>query len=250
MKSPLKIALNNEGCQPPKDCGIWFSTALGTSGIELVRAPPGTSAANTSPVLVVYEPSYLDVLHNIPIANRNQVSLFRSFRPNVVVAGGGDPWDEESWKSLSGGENVEVAIQEKCKRCLRVNAAEDCEPLRTLVALRHHEGRTNFGVLCNVVRVDARRPLPRKDVSIDEEISPPMTRSELIPHLLLFCLGGPLVAVLFGFSSDHFWLLVISSLIFSTTAWCCKVCYSHSKKTPAITLGEYDISIGTLVEAH
>jgi uncharacterized protein YcbX len=71
-----------------------------------------------------------------------------TYRPNLVVAGG-DPWDEDEWRTLGVGGAV-FHLVKPCARCSvttvdQGSGSRGREPLRTLKAFREWEGQLFFG---------------------------------------------------------------------------------------------------------
>jgi uncharacterized protein YcbX len=74
----------------------------------------------------------------------------RRFRPNVVVDGVAEPFDEDTWKRVRIGE-VEFRVAKGCDRCVLptvdpVTHTTGKEPTRTLAVHRRWDGKVWFGV--------------------------------------------------------------------------------------------------------
>ncbi|AEE46387.1 MOSC domain-containing protein [Cellulomonas fimi] len=72
------------------------------------------------------------------------------FRPNLVVGGDLEPFEEDTWAGLRVGD-VELRFSERCDRCSLTTIDLDAlvttkEPVRTLARHRRADGRTWFGV--------------------------------------------------------------------------------------------------------
>jgi len=75
------------------------------------------------------------------------LSMLR-FRPNLVI-GGGEPWEEDEWRTLRVGE-VTVRLVKPCARCAVTTVDQGTgtrggEPLRTLRRGREWDGKLYFG---------------------------------------------------------------------------------------------------------
>ncbi|GAA2310946.1 MOSC domain-containing protein [Nonomuraea roseoviolacea subsp. roseoviolacea] len=74
----------------------------------------------------------------------------RRFRPNVVIDGVAEPFDEDTWKRVRIGE-VDFRVSKGCDRCVLptidpVTLAKGKEPTRTLARHRRWDGKVWFGV--------------------------------------------------------------------------------------------------------
>ncbi|NUW44298.1 MOSC domain-containing protein [Nonomuraea rhodomycinica] len=74
----------------------------------------------------------------------------RRFRPNVVIDGVAEPFDEDTWKRVRIGE-VGFRVSKGCDRCVLptidpVTLAKGKEPTRTLARHRKWDGKVWFGV--------------------------------------------------------------------------------------------------------
>nr|WP_210728173.1 MOSC N-terminal beta barrel domain-containing protein [Cellulomonas septica] len=72
------------------------------------------------------------------------------FRPNLVVGGDLEPFEEDRWAGLRVG-GVELRFAERCDRCSLTTVDLDAlvttkEPIRTLARHRREDGKTWFGV--------------------------------------------------------------------------------------------------------
>jgi uncharacterized protein YcbX len=78
------------------------------------------------------------------------------FRPNLVVGGDLEPFEEDRWAGLRVGD-VELRFAERCDRCSLTTIDLDAlvttkEPIRTLARHRREDGKTWFGVRMVPVR--------------------------------------------------------------------------------------------------
>ncbi len=100
--------------------------------------------ADSCPLLVVGEASLADLNERL----EQPVSMDR-FRPNIVFSGG-QPYEEESWKSFQIGE-VNLRGIRSCARCQVItidqqSAKVGAEPLRTLSTYRRQGNKVLFGL--------------------------------------------------------------------------------------------------------
>jgi uncharacterized protein YcbX len=73
-----------------------------------------TAFADSAPYLLASEESLDDVNDKLP--DSKKVEMVR-FRPNIVVAGTREPWDEENWKEISIGHAGKFFVVARCPRC-------------------------------------------------------------------------------------------------------------------------------------
>ncbi len=153
-----------QGIDQGADAAGWLSEVLGSPS-RLVRVPP--EHARVTPGLVPGTCGYADA---VPVHVISQASLDElnrrldvplptsRFRPNIVVAGWGEPHGEDLVRHLTAG-NVELAFAKLSIRCAvttvdQVTAVRTGpEPLRTLAEYRRNEeGGIAFGAGFAVVR--------------------------------------------------------------------------------------------------
>ena len=77
------------------------------------------------------------------------------FRPNLVFTGG-QPYEEDSWKLLTIGNNKFAGVK-PCSRCVLTTVDQNTgekgkEPLATLAKYRQHENKIYFGQ--NLLSID------------------------------------------------------------------------------------------------
>jgi uncharacterized protein YcbX len=113
---------------------------------DLAFAPAGVrvSFADASPFLVISEESLADLNGRLT----DPLPMNR-FRPNLVVAGAGEPFAEDAWRSAEIG-GVRLRIVKPCDRCVvtttdQATAERGKEPLRTLSTYRKVGGQVMFG---------------------------------------------------------------------------------------------------------
>ncbi|MCB0548672.1 MAG: MOSC domain-containing protein [Phaeodactylibacter sp.] len=144
--------------QVSREADEWFSDVLHTQ-CHLVYLPdesirpvnpsygrPGeiTSFADSCPLLVIGEASLADLN-----ARLEEPVPMNRFRPNIVFAGG-QPYEEESWKSFHIGD-VQFRGIRPCARCQITTINQDTaemgrEPLRTLSTYRRQGHKILFGL--------------------------------------------------------------------------------------------------------
>jgi uncharacterized protein YcbX len=76
--------------------------------------------------------------------------VMQRFRPNVVIAGAPEAFEEDDWRTVRIGD-VEFRFAEQCDRCVMTTLDPQTlvggkEPLRTLAKYRQRDHKTWFGV--------------------------------------------------------------------------------------------------------
>jgi uncharacterized protein YcbX len=76
--------------------------------------------ADCAPFLVVTEDSLHDVSARLPVGELMDVT---KYRPNIVLAGADQPWDEDFWAEIQVGQDgaVQIPLQHNCIRCKSIN---------------------------------------------------------------------------------------------------------------------------------
>ena len=122
----------------------FFSTYLGQP-VSLVKASDeGKSFADGNPLLVIGEQSMADLNERIG----DDLSILR-FRPNIVFEGG-NPYDEDDWKTITTG-GVPMKVIKACLRCILTTVdpktgVRGKEPLKTLNTYRKAGNNVSFGM--------------------------------------------------------------------------------------------------------
>lgn len=139
-----------------EDGDRWFSDFLGEA-CRLVYMPhdslrpvdpewaPGhrVGFADGYPIHLTTEESLRDLNDRL-----SRPTSMPTYRPNLVVAGGG-PWEEDEWRILRMGEAL-FHLVKPCARCAvttvdQGSGSRGREPLRTLKTFREWEGKLYFG---------------------------------------------------------------------------------------------------------
>ena len=180
---------SGEAIDEGEEAARYFSDILGTR-CRLVQTPPDFSRrvvpeygrtsdrvgfADGYPLLVASSSSLADLNHRLIAQNKPPVCMER-FRPNMVLASGGDeplkPWDEDNWKTLhlSGpGRKAAFRVATPCARCSvttvdpHTGEPSGAEPLQTLNQFRRDaSGKVMFGMnLIHDFSPDSAAPIVR-----------------------------------------------------------------------------------------
>lgn len=143
----------------------WLSEYLGTA-VRLVRMP--ANVTRPSKRLAEGERAIMNFADGYPFLFTTEESLLRlnqnlagvrvpmaNFRPNVVVSGTKDPWEEDHWNEFAVS-GIRFKGVKPCDRCVvittnqRTGVRHKKEPLRTLTEIHKNEdGKPIFGVYAN-----------------------------------------------------------------------------------------------------
>lgn len=108
------------------------------------------SLADAAPLLVASTASLARLNEWITETDPDAAVPITRFRPNVVVDGVREPFDEDRWARIRIG-TVTYRFAEQCDRCVLTTIDPDTlvhgkEPLRTLARHRRRDGKTWFAV--------------------------------------------------------------------------------------------------------
>jgi uncharacterized protein YcbX len=78
----------------------------------------GISFSDCAPFLVVTEKSWSNAQSRLP---ENGTLDITKFRPNIVVAGADQEFEEDYWAELAVGENLKIVLTANCARCNSLN---------------------------------------------------------------------------------------------------------------------------------
>ncbi|HEY9045155.1 MAG TPA: MOSC N-terminal beta barrel domain-containing protein [Ohtaekwangia sp.] len=101
------------------------------------------SFADAYPFLIIGQSSLDDLNSRL----KEPVPMNR-FRPNLVFTGG-EPYEEDTWRNFSVGQNEFVGVK-PCARCVLTTVNQDtaikgAEPLKTLASYRNRNNKIYFG---------------------------------------------------------------------------------------------------------
>ncbi len=158
-----------EGTAAPERAGDWFGTVLGRDDLRLVhvRTPRPLNAAHGRPgEATAFADAYPVTLASASSLRRLQewvaeTALERGeqpeaplaverFRPNLVVDGDLEPFEEDGWRRVQVGA-VEFRVVKPVDRCVMTTVdptslERSHEPIRTLAKHRKWDGATWFAV--------------------------------------------------------------------------------------------------------
>ena len=101
------------------------------------------SLADAYPFLIIGETSLADLNKKLAVP-----LPMNRFRPNIVFSGG-QPYEEDDWKTFTVGKNKFIGVKH-CSLCVMITINQDtaeksAEPLRTLSTYRKKENKVYFG---------------------------------------------------------------------------------------------------------
>jgi uncharacterized protein YcbX len=98
----------------------WLSNI--TSSIPFVNTYAGVNEgirfSDCAPFLVVTEKSWSNTQSRLP---ENETLDITKFRPNIVVAGAEQEFEEDYWAELAVGEKLKIVLTANCSRCNSLN---------------------------------------------------------------------------------------------------------------------------------
>lgn len=78
----------------------------------------GISFSDVAPYLVISEKSWQNANARLP---EDQTLDITKFRPNIVVEGAKEEFDEDFWAELLIGETLKIVLTQNCARCTSIN---------------------------------------------------------------------------------------------------------------------------------
>ena len=95
------------------------SIASKASGMLVGEVQPAEiKFSDVAPYLIVSSRSMDDVHRRLPDGQKFDIT---KFRPNIVVSGADEPWDEDYWREMTIGGNTSVICEHNCGRCASIN---------------------------------------------------------------------------------------------------------------------------------
>ncbi|KAF1820739.1 uncharacterized protein K489DRAFT_361229 [Dissoconium aciculare CBS 342.82] len=82
------------------------------------KSEPRITFADCAPYLVASERSLEDLHRRLP---EGELMDITKFRPNIVVSGADEPWEEDFWTELTVAGTTRIACVQNCGRCLSIN---------------------------------------------------------------------------------------------------------------------------------
>ncbi|KAK4545139.1 hypothetical protein LTR36_003690 [Oleoguttula mirabilis] len=99
----------------------WFSSFTSKATQLVVGANNEQSQitfADCAPYLIVSEKSMEDVHSRLPDGQQMDIT---KFRPNIVVSGADEVWEEDFWGELTIGGETKIQTEHNCARCKSIN---------------------------------------------------------------------------------------------------------------------------------
>jgi len=116
-----KVLMSTSGKRQQTRNSGWLSS-LTAKATELVTGAPNhlneITFADVAPYLVVSEKSMEDVQRRLP---SGELMDIRKFRPNIIVTGATDVWEEDFWGELTVGGKTRIECEHNCARCTSIN---------------------------------------------------------------------------------------------------------------------------------
>ncbi len=78
----------------------------------------GVAFADVAPYLVISSKSWENAQKRLP---EGQVMDITKFRPNIIVDGADETWEEDYWGEIQIGDNAVIVLTQNCARCNSLN---------------------------------------------------------------------------------------------------------------------------------
>ena len=100
----------------------WMSTIASSIPIIGSATVPGVdegiSFADCAPYLVISEKSWENAQRRLP---EGEVMDISKFRPNIIVSGADEEFEEDYWAELEIGHDIKIVLTQNCARCNSLN---------------------------------------------------------------------------------------------------------------------------------
>lgn len=98
----------------------WFSSIANNIPLlgSTTEENEGITFADCAPFLVVTEESLADVSARLPDGEEMDMT---KFRPNIVLSGSPDAWDEDFWGGIRVRGDMDIILTQNCVRCVSLN---------------------------------------------------------------------------------------------------------------------------------
>lgn len=116
-----EVLMSTSSNRQPTQSPSWLSTITNTATSFLAPTTAGgeqITFADVAPYLVVSDRSMDDVHNRLPDGELMDIT---KFRPNIVVTGAREPWEEDFWGQITIGSNTIVDCFHNCARCKSIN---------------------------------------------------------------------------------------------------------------------------------
>ncbi|KAK5131155.1 hypothetical protein LTR08_001241 [Meristemomyces frigidus] len=116
-----KVLMSTSGNKQAASTNSWFSHITRKATGIIMAAGDQQDAitfADCAPYLIVSAKSMDDVHNRLPAGEQMDIT---KFRPNIVVSGAAEVWEEDFWAELTIGGGVKVECEHNCARCKSIN---------------------------------------------------------------------------------------------------------------------------------
>jgi uncharacterized protein YcbX len=98
----------------------WLSTLTSSLPFssDVAGVDEGISFADVSPYLVITEKSWENANARLPATETLDIT---KFRPNIVLEGAEEAFEEDFWAELLIGETLKIVLTQNCARCKSIN---------------------------------------------------------------------------------------------------------------------------------
>ena len=122
----MSTSANRQKSASSNNAGGWLSSITSTAssfiGGQENQAPEEerVTFADCAPYLVVSEKSMEGVFNRLPAEDKAEFDLIK-FRPNIVVSGASEVWEEDYWGEVTIGGKTKIDTAQNCGRCKSIN---------------------------------------------------------------------------------------------------------------------------------
>lgn len=116
-----KVLMSTSGNRWQTRSNGWLTSFI-TKASDIIAGipyhPNEITFADVAPYLVVSEKSMEGVHRHLPVGESMDI---RKFRPNIIVNGATDIWEEDYWGELTIGGKTRIECEHNCARCKSIN---------------------------------------------------------------------------------------------------------------------------------
>lgn len=116
-----KVLMTTSGNRQQQASNGWLSS-LTTKATGLVMGANDEqnhiTFADCAPYLVVSDKSMDDVHNRLPEGQQMDIT---KFRPNIIISGAEEVWEEDYWGELTIGGETKIECEQNCARCKSIN---------------------------------------------------------------------------------------------------------------------------------
>lgn len=117
-----KVLMSTSGNRQQLGSSNSWLSSITSKATSLVSGTDNNDAhvtfADCAPYLIVSDKSMEDVDSRLPAGQQMDIT---KFRPNIVVSGASEPWEEDFWGELTFNGSSRIVCEHNCGRCVSIN---------------------------------------------------------------------------------------------------------------------------------